>query len=321
MKYFKYRFLLSVIITITLFLNVSCTENIFWDDGGISNLRISGNVNIIGISDPTALMIWMAGFDLVTNPDENGNFWFDLPDPSQSSFGGNPATGTFHIYFYANNCILDSIPLEFISGKLVEDQEMIDSFGTINDTVKIRPLLYVKNIMYTLPNIEYELPSGEVILDRSKVRFFFTLETGNMNWVQQPDFSGIKYYTALYRVHNLIFFSDVILHSMTHDTTFLRPRDTLFNTRPDYVPFDENKVIKITLDYLEMDSTIQKFPEGDYDIIPFILVDSELNKPPSGLLEHLPDSVFHYHSNYLQLPFIRPKNNIAIPVRFQASEE
>jgi len=272
-----YPILYFALVAIFIF---DCTENPFYNDNNISGDRIiSGKVALSDQSSPDDVFVWLEDFDVHSRTDKNGYFQILLPSQEKQTGGG--LNGIFNLYFYVANYALDSAEVVIQNGAVVRSDGDLNDKGELRETKHLSKLLNIKVMV-----------SPETVSENSS--------------------DSIYVMVALQAVHDSI---EVVIPKMNRDIPKGRPDllSAIFFKKIDSV---ENIVKLInnggdvqrtytvattTLQWrLNLEQTPGFFPPGDYQIIPYILIQQK--NLPAGLMESLGENVEDFSPNYVNIP-------------------
>ncbi len=133
---------ISVIFSVT-----ECTKNPL-DDDSITldeHNKIYGTLRLSDKSNPEGTFVWLEGFDLSTYIDKNGYFKIRLPAPQLQPGGG--ITGSFKVYYFLSNYLLDSSFVVIENGQL---QPLHGDIGKNGELKQQKVLLKKLNIRITV---------------------------------------------------------------------------------------------------------------------------------------------------------------------------
>jgi len=152
---------LGQIFALVFILSLFCTHNPLENDKiEIKEKQISGKVELSDRTKPDHVFIWLEGFDIATESDNNGKFELSLPNAVY--FGGR-TSGSFKLFFYVANYDLDSADIVMQNGEL----EL--SHGDINDRGELKSTRYLTkklNIQMNItPNSVPENFSGNISIE------------------------------------------------------------------------------------------------------------------------------------------------------------
>ena len=130
---------------ITLLFCYSCTSNPLWNDSYKSEEKLSGKIVLESMNSDTKTFVWLEGFDIHAQTNDQGEFSIVLNDFSRD------ISGSLNIYYFVHNYILDSTSINFVNGRLSSNQSQIDNDGSLLETI------YLKKILSCFSNYQSDL--------------------------------------------------------------------------------------------------------------------------------------------------------------------
>jgi len=278
-KIIRYYFYL---ILISLGIIFSCTTNPFSkDEDNIQNTQmVHGNVILNDNSTPDSIYVWLESFDIGTFTDSNGNFKLMLPAIQEQSGGG--VTGIFKLYFYVVNYRIQYVETTIRNGVFVFGESGLGDDGRLKENVKLVKLLEI---------------------------------TASVSPATIPaDFKDSLYVTVTLKPYE----STVSVSAYTNNNNiingvFIRnqyKKNKLFGS---YM-MSGSQIMTHSISSIALVSTssykynVCEFPKGDYELIPFILVNQ--NDIPVELINNFTPYPLFMEPRYLDLP-IKRKNAFA----------
>jgi len=263
----------------------SCTSNPFWDDSGIMEMKITGEVLTENNQTNVPVSIWLETFDLYTTTDSIGSFSFSITN-SQTPTGS--MNGPVNLYFYIHNYELDSVTIYFTNGMFAKEQSDFSDDGRLLNPVEMKKLLSGE--------VEIHFNKNSIQL-RDTLRISFNFKTHSA--------VSIDTYKYILEEDSSDFYSGLFFRSLTDSEPVKIYRfsgtDQFGNSVEDqlqYLTYKENDSITWTY-YLLSDSL--NLSLGDYEALPYLLIRHD--QIPIGLIEALGgDSVLTLSAYYLDLP-------------------
>jgi len=281
--HYRYAPPIMWLLVIIILFFTSCVKNPFWDDPKMELPKIKGKLMLDDGSSPESAYIWLEEFDLGTYPDEKGQFKINIP-PVSAQNSATGASGLFYLYFFLQNCVLDSIALDFANGKLSNSQLNINDDGSLKEPV----------ILLKLINVETS------IMDEFYPDLSVTIKLNTA-------FDKVRYLSHQVTVHKVTTFSGILINGGPENITLIMR---------DHFPLNSNYVERGTEVIWEVPlpvDSLNVMEAGDYEIVPFILV-TQTNKPPADLLDNFPPFAEKFHADYLSLPFNRIPAELILPL-------
>ena len=289
---------LSIITFLTLILvnSFSCTFNPFSSNSGISNSKISGKVRFNDGMNPKNVYVWLEGFELDTYTNEEGQFSITLPPADSQGMDGG-FSGTYYLYFYHPNYIVDSLYVILANGRLSGDQDYLNRKGNLNDTVVLKKLIDLHISVVSINPLD--LYNGKS--DDDKLRVIMEFQT----------FDEIV--TLRCRIWNKPFGSTTLLR---RTGVFFQGNDAISDFSYEYNHMDSFYYLY----ELQADTTTiwkefilplnpSEFKTGEYTIIPFAYPVQEL---PESLIRCMGENIITFHQDYLDFPIQRNDCNYTV---------
>ncbi|MBC8216737.1 MAG: hypothetical protein H8E64_09550 [Candidatus Marinimicrobia bacterium] len=253
-----------------LLIIYGCTHNPLFDDKPITVGKITGNVMLdTGDNPKSNVFVWLAGFDIGTVTDTNGDFRLNLPSESGQG-AGEGYSGEYSLYFYTENCILDSLIIVFANGIFVGDQAIINNDGSLKSPIVLKQLFTLESTIVGPNTLRSVLTSNE------DVRFLCLKNTVN----------HVVHYTGFF-VYN-------------SDSTLIKAyKSSGFVTQPELIVHDSSFIMDIYFNPLTLG-----LPQGTYSVVPYVCL-LRTQHLPAGLIDHFSEEAWEFHSAFLRLPFLR----------------
>ena len=270
----------NIILILFFICAYSCTSNPFWDDPNKSEITLSGKVVPENIEAGTRVFVWLEGFNVHTQTNEDDEFMITLNDVVED------ISGPMKIYFFIHNYILDSVTVNFTNSRLSSNQSFFSSSGRLLDTKYLKKIISCNAI----PNIQFN--------DLFEIEMPLIEYDINMHQSANIDIYRFSFGDSLDYNSGLIF----------HDISV----DTMIFHR--YATFDDDGLLiqdqtyPLSLDMNEhliwtylINTDQLHLPQGEYDIIPYF----QVNHPylPIGLINALGgNDIFSFSEKYLDMP-------------------
>ena len=126
---------MRILFLFILKLLLSCTSNPFWDDPGTVELVLSGNISTENNNMNVPVSVYLETFDIYTRTDQDGDFSITIQN-TQSTDGS--VSGSLKIHFFIYNYQLDSAVVNFVNGRLSDNQSDFSSDGVLVKPVQLR---------------------------------------------------------------------------------------------------------------------------------------------------------------------------------------
>ena len=245
----------------------SCTSNPFDDSTvDIDKKQITGMVTLSDGASPQGVYVWLKGYDLATQTDEQGNFSVRLPaQRNQGIASGSIESDT--LYFYLDNYLLETAVVKILDGEFIFGRDDIDGNGNVDGLVEMRRFLQISTSVD--PPVVSANFAGSVLVEAriwalincAKVRI--PKATGDRQSQDGP-------------------LGAVLFKKVNSEEFFAFEANP--NTEPDEEP---NWVFTVCSDpsirSLELSFSENPLPSGEYEVIPFIMVNPV--NVPNRLLE------------------------------------
>lgn len=260
--------------TLCIVVLSACVRNPFFDDPSISNGTISGIIVLENGSNPADnIFVWLGGFNIGTTSSDDGSFQLELPSESEQGSGGG-YDGKYPLYFYSENCVLDSIKVEFVAGNPVKDQLSINDDGVLRQPIILKQIF---NITCSYSNNTF----SAVLTADQNTRINCLKKTTN----------HVTYYSGLYICN--------------HDYSIIRQIESAgFMIQTELIPHNTPLNVNIAVDISDIDLI-----SGTYTFIPFIVLKRE-SVLPAGIINHFGSEAWEFSTGYLKLPYIREVETI-----------
>lgn len=271
-----------LIATVISFVYISCTDNPFFTDQEFwsDKLVIRGNVELNNSSDNSGVYVWLEGLNSSTYTKSDGQFELKLPSPASLPGGATAWNGVYKLYYYMANYKYEFSSVLIRNGKIEYGNKDVDNIGNIEETIQLTELLRIKTTISPSSTSE-----NYVRGQRIEILFNAYGKTVNFNTYQPMNsYSGC------------IIFKNID-SPYTH-SIFVLANMNEFKT----IKLSDSVVWNMSLGGGE-EWDIEPIPaeSGDYEIVPFVLIEQE------GLPEELLLSLSEYYkvftSEYLKIPF------------------
>jgi len=264
--------LISVII-------LSCTSNPFFKDDQIKSEQISGQILLNDETTPDNIYVWLEGFNLSTLTDSQGRFTLSIPSPETRGLGSN-FNGEVNLYFYVANYYIDSTTIIFANGRLLEDQETINTDGELRLIRTLRKFA----------DVETFVDRSET--DSNMIKTIVTITSLDYNRTVKSLRELLKYpATGFIR-------TGLIIESLENSQL------QIFIDRPESFLWSDVLLAATPQEWrYDVDLDIFDLPAGQYRIVPYLLFPQ--NGIPDALLESIASTVEKFDKDYLLLPLKR----------------
>lgn len=272
--------ILRPILLCSLILFAACTGNSLFDDNiSVSeNRTLKGRVLLLHESNYAGTYVWLEGFNDGTFTDSDGNFRFDLPEPSAQPGGG--LNGIFNVYFYCANFKIEKAAVLMLNGNIEQSRGDVNADGRIYPDIVLTKLLEMRTRVS--PDTLYEQREDTVIT---------TVYLENL-----VDTVRIRTYRG--NPDALIVLPE---NGAPSEATIFPGRQTVWTEEVITTPLEYTIVYSFLLNF---------FQPGVYNFIPIL----EIVQPgiPDELLYSLGTDVYGLSSDYLALPFRRQNGHLTI---------
>lgn len=267
----------STIYFLTLCLLASCTSNPFLDDEQIETGKITGEIHLSNGTNPgDMIFVWLNGFEVGTFTKQDGTFQLNLP-PETGQGENNGYSGVYPLYFYCENCRLDSIEITFINGMVAEGQRVIESNGALTNRVILDQLFTLETYITT----------------DNTIRSYFTSE------------SDVRIYCKKLIIGHAPHYSGLFLYN--RDLSIVMPYVINgFPTQQEAISPEQPLEMSMINPYDPADLS-----PGEYYITPYVITSRPQNLPES-IIENFSPEAWGFNEKYLHLPFIREESTIII---------
>ena len=271
-----------LILTVIVFLQLSCTDNPFFTDKDFSSdkLVIKGKVELSHSSDYSGVYVWLEGLNVSTYTDSEGQFNLKLSSPVSLPGGAAAWNGVYKLYYYVANYRFEFSSVLIRNGKVEYGNYDVNDNGTINKTIQLTEILGIRTTIS---------PSSTTLgyLKGQTINLYFDTHGHTVSidtFEPQNPFSACIIFRkigdpntkAVFILANINVFNTVYLIGAVDWETKLGGGEAW---------------------------AIQPIPleAGDYDVIPYLLIQQD------GLPEELFLSISEYYdtftAEYLKLPF------------------
>ncbi|KAA3658993.1 MAG: hypothetical protein DWQ10_09910 [Calditrichaeota bacterium] len=262
------------IISICLML-ISCEKNPF------SNTKISpetrsikGTIRLADEANPAGTYIWLEQYNIATRADASGDFTLKIPP----SLRGGSASGTFNVYFYMANYLIDSAKVAIRNDAVIFGEEDVNGKGNLILPSPLQKFLNVTTTTSPQRLSQKSVSTVTITTDLSAMKDSVTV-------VIPSSYSGGPLGIVFMREieTNNIF----VFHALT---TFQASELALVTVVP--------KSKALTFNFANF-----PIPQGKYEIIPFLYPSHQ--KLPQGLLDSFGEFAFQPGIYFLNIPFER----------------
>ena len=275
---------MRILFLFILKLLLSCTSNPFWDDPGTVELVLSGNISTDNNNMDVPISVYLETFDIYTRTDQDGDFSISIQN-TQSTDGA--VSGSLKIYFFIYNYQLDSAVVNFVNGRLSNNQSDFSSDGVLVKPVQLRKIL-----------------SGELNFEFLENGFFDKETLAVVFDVDIHTKVDIDLYKYIWTEDTLDFYSGLIFHNLNNDTTILYrfsgydDSGNIVNDQLRKLSFEENEQTQwqylIQTDQLYLST-------GQYKIVPYFFIQHDFI--PQGMIDKMGgDQIFSFSNEYLMVP-------------------
>ncbi|MFQ5752551.1 MAG: hypothetical protein ACE5HI_11190 [bacterium] len=281
----------TAIIGLFLPLFYSCTGNPFGGDeisGG--RRQISGQVILNDGASPEGVFLWLAGYNIGTYTNQNGDFQVLLP-PQNKQVG---VTGTVEqdtLYFYLANYLLETAYVTIAEGEFLYDRGDIDKNGQVRGPIVMQRFLRIST-QVTPPVVQAD--SSMII----KVETHLQAEIACAE-VGVPLIDHIDRHSP-YRPLGAI-----LLKNLDTNEVFTVRADS--NAVGNYIENVCSTPVKLDLQF---EFTQALLPAGQYQVVPYLFVNPE--DVPGRLLDKLGFSVNSLNRHYFQKPMRRKDGQFVV---------
>ena len=271
-----------LIATVISLVYLSCTDNPFFTDQEFwsDKLVIRGNVELNNSSDNSGVYVWLEGLNASTYTKSNGQFELKLPSPASLPGGATAWNGVYNLYYYLANYEYEFSSVLIRNGKVEYGNNDVDISGNIRDRIQLRELLGIKTTISPC-STKHNYISGQFI----EISFETNGKSVNVEtFVPVNKWSGCIIFKKIDAPYALSIF---VLANSNEFTT---------------INLSGSEILNMKLGGGEV-WNIEPIPaeSGDYEIVPFLLIEQE------GLPEELLLSLSEYYnvfsSEYLKIPF------------------
>ena len=278
----EYKNIVMVFTLITLSgMDFGCTENPFWTDEAISAgpRHISGTVSLNDGLNSKGTVVWLDGFGIGSRADEAGRFLITLPPAASQGLMG--VSGVFDLYFYIANYRVAYSKVVVRNGLFCYGSGDINKDGELYGEKRLDKLLTI-----TTEADPAEVDTGFVGLIR--VDITLQAKTDMIVPVAFPNMGET-------RIGNVFF------RNIETDSVCIWPTSA-FGMIPTSGFLVGRQPCLVRM-FFHLRANV--YPEGYYEIIPFLLVIQE-GVPPE-LMASLGDGVEKLGLEYLKIPFKRER--------------
>jgi hypothetical protein len=262
----------------------NCTDNPFFEDTVIPP-SIRGRVILNDGTTPDKVYVWFKQLNLCTTTDAEGNYNLTIPETLHQPQGG--LHGKFPVYFFMSNYRIDSLMVDFVNGRLLEEDAQPDvclekilnirthfssSVVSVSDLDSLVVHFYAQSMLYLI----------------SVDACFNVLE----NPEEEPEFMGgfLKGVDA--------------------------QQDSVFPFLLEYpLPGQRNVMFRVPMWEDELPSfvfmdTAGTVPPGEYEVIPYLRIRHE--DIPMGLWNQFGENATCFHPDFTNIPMKIANNRIRL---------
>jgi hypothetical protein len=263
-------------------LYTSCTDNPFFTDKEFwsDKLVVRGNVELNNSSDNSGVYVWLEGLNVSTYTTSDGRFELKLSSPASLSGGASAWNGVYKLYYYLANYKYEYSSILIRNGKIEYGNKDVDNSGNIKERIQLTELLRIKTtISACSTRVNY--------VRGQRIEILFNTYGKTVNF---DTFQPLNPYSGSIIFKNI---DSPYIHSI-----FVLANLNEFKT----IKLSDSVVWNMRLGGGE-EWEIEPIPaeSGDYEIVPFVLIEQE------GLPEELLLSLSEYYnvfsSEYLKIPF------------------
>lgn len=264
-----------LLILVTYSLLISCEKNPFSSTKITpENKEIKGSVSLADGANAKGTYVWLEEYNIATNVDDEGNFVLKIPP----GLRGVNTSGTFNVYFYSANYLLDSAKVAIRNDAVIYGEEDVNG-------------------------------KGYLVLRRPLEKFLKIRTWASPQRIAQKTVSTITITTEISAVNDSV--TVVIPNSYSSGPLgiiFLREIETsnmfIFHALSTYKT-SELALVTIIPKNKELTFNFANFPipVGKYEIIPFLYPSHQ--KLPKALLQSLGEFAFQPSIFFLDVPFER----------------
>ncbi len=271
-----------------------CTENpVRGSSISARQSTISGQVELLDSRSPEGTVVWLEGFDILTETDASGRFEFAIPPKISPNAQGSRVSGSFRIFFYMANYKLRTITAPVRDGEFVYGEGPLDSQGNIVEQIILTQLLDVKTTIEpeTITIDDEDRNASESVIARI---FLNTTYSDTVFVVAPSKVSGFN---------TPLLFRNVTdsLETQVLETVVVGPADA-----------EDSDTLKVTNDHAfelvrDITAALAELEKGEYEVVPFLHVLQE--DVPQPLLQKLgvDARISQIGKSYLNIPFLRTK--------------
>jgi len=134
------------ILTVFVFLQLSCTDNPFFSDKDFSSdkLVIKGKVELSHSSDYSGVYVWLEGLNVSTYTNSDGQFNLKLSSPVSLPGGAAAWNGVFKLYYYVANYRYEFSSVLIRNGKVEYGNYDVNNSSNINKTIQLTEILGIR---------------------------------------------------------------------------------------------------------------------------------------------------------------------------------
>jgi len=281
------------LILLASFFFSACTENVF-DTQSISlpKNQITGTVKLNQRENAEGIYVWLEGLNIGQKTDENGEFKIEIP-PFLLQVDQTRLTGVFNLYYYSANFNLESTKLFFRNGSLASHQDVISENGEL-----LKPQRVLQNLRIQTLVVPESVSSAEFVEAELRRESIVVILKVTLQALLGP--LTVRFPTA---VGNLI--SPVIFRNVDTDEVVILESRIAGLSVGDFLTLGVESVSRFLIIGLQS----HHLPKGEYEIIPYLLMDRSL---PEGLLESLGENVEELGPNYLKMPILRETSRFVL---------
>ena len=278
-------------IPLFLFLiYLSCTSNPIWNDSSTSGSIISGTVVPENRNGNVRVCIWLEDFNIITYTNEQDRFIININE------GLKDVSGQRKIYFFIHNYLLDSIPVNFINGRLANNQLSLDENGELVNTI------YMKKVLSCIANPNNQI-NESLELSSPYIGFNTIVHQNSSIDIYRFSFGDSTLYNSGLMIYNITN-NDKVLHRYA-------TIDNNGNPLQDYsFPLNVEIYDELVWNYL-INIDELNLAQGEYLVAPYFQI--KHSYLPIGLINALGGmEIFTFSNEYFNMPMDIVSANILI---------
>jgi hypothetical protein len=270
---------------------VACTDNPFFEDTEFwsDKLWIRGSIELLKVDeksvvkDKSGVFVWLEGLNVSTTTNSDGQFELQLSSPATLPGGAAAWNGAFKLYYYVANYKYEYSTIVIRNGKVEYGQRDVDEKGNIIKIIQLNELLGIRTTISPCSTKTNTIFKQEIDLHFTTNNETVALET----FIPLDETSGCVIFKRLDATSALSVF--VLANKNTLRTIDITSSQVW------------NMQLGGTNEMGIRDWDPQPIDSGEYEVIPFLVIEQE------GLPKELLHSISPYYDvfsvEYLKLPF------------------